>query len=460
MMKGAELMRHVIGQVMAVLGCLACGLAAWAAPAEVWVDARFGPGQAGDYTYGAQAFSSIQQGVDAVAPGGVVHVAAGVYAEWVTVRTPGLALLGPQAGVDPTRAGARSDPTAEARLRPPRHDLSLPSGTLLTVDADHVTVAGLTLDGDNPAFSGGTLVNGADINAALGVGNLNADLQGVLIAHTIIRNVAAGGVRFDCPRLPPQPKGINAVVSNRIENLAPEGLGVRANGQHLRVAHNTILGATYGVQMHFVSSTQATAIPQVTGNTIEATSFGIAMVLLNDQTRRSGPSALVNGNTVRMTTVSHADFPATSLVIYYIEHQSRLLVCDNTFEGGEAGIQLWELPTANPTNVTIANTTIRDTRYGIWFRNWLPMPETGPARPSGAFFSGVTITDATEAGICLEGDARGDGPITMICDGVTVQGGPVGLLLKGPKSLLEGLPTLHGQTGQAIVATDGAARPQ
>jgi hypothetical protein len=73
----------------------------------------------------------------------------------------------------------------------------------------------------------------------------------------MIKNCAAGGVRFDCPRLPQQPKGINAVLYNRIENLAPEGLGVRANGQHLRVAYNTILGATYGIQMHYVSSTSA-----------------------------------------------------------------------------------------------------------------------------------------------------------------------------------------------------------
>jgi hypothetical protein len=197
----------------------------------------------------------------------------------------------------------------------------------------------------------------------------------------------------------------------------------------------------------------------VTGNTVQATTAGIMMVLLNDQSRRSGPSALVNGNHVFMNTVNRDDFPATSLVIFYIEHQARLLVSDNTFEGGDAGIQLWEVPTANPTNVTITNTTIRNARYGLWFRNWLPMPETGPARASGALFSGVRIENATEAGICLEGDARGDGPITLMMNDVTVQGGLVGLLLKGPKIVLDGMPVLQGQTQQAVVAQDGAVLP-
>jgi len=437
---------------------LAAGLAVQANPSQVFVNAGWtGPDNCGGHIWQNDAFATMQGGIDAVAPAGTVTVAAGAYVEQLVIGKS-LSLLGPGAGIDPNGA-KRIDPGQEARLFPPRHDISLPAGIMIAINADNVTVSGLTLDGDNPGFSGGVTVNGSDINAGLGIGNLNANLGGVLIAYNIIKNCATGGVRFDCPALPHQAKGINAVMNNRIANLAPEGLGVRANGQYLRVVNNTILGATYGIQMHYVASTQGTSIPTVTGNTVEATTAGIMMGLFNDQERKSGPSALVNHNIVRMTTVNREDFPATGLYIYYIEHNSQIMACDNTFSGGDAGIMLWELPTFNPTDVTITDTTINNARYGIWFRNWLPMPETGPARSSGAVFSDVTIKNAAVAGICLEGDVRGDGPVTAKMLGVTVQGGPVGLLLKGPKIVLDGLPKIIGQTKQAIVTEDGAQAP-
>ena len=421
------------------------GMLAWAdAPTEIWV----GPHD------GAGAVTTIQAAIDAVAAGGTVYVAAGSYAERLTITKP-LTLLGAKAGVIPAE---RDTPSEESILVPPTHDLSLPRGTLITIAADNVTVDGFTLDGDNPLISSGEPINGYDMNAALAVGQLNGDLAGVLVGHNIIRNFSVGGVRFDCPSLPHQPKGINAVVYNHISNLAPEALGVRANGQHLRVAYNTVLDATYGIQMHFISSLDGTSIPQVTGNTVRATTAGIMMVLLNSQTRVGGPSALVNHNTVQMTTTDREDFPATSLVIHYIEHQTQLLVSDNTFSGGDVGISLWEIHTANLNNVTIANTTIIGARYGIWFRNWLPMPETGAARPSGALFSNVTVRNATEAGICLDGGTRGDTITTTLRD-VTVDGGPVGLLLRGAKITLDGVPTLRNQTRTAMVAEDGAILP-
>jgi hypothetical protein len=82
-------------------------------PADVYVDDDFailpggtdppGPGSA----IGCDSFASVQAGVDAVATGGRVHVAPGLYLEPVTVSRT-MSLLGAQAGVagcDPSRPG-------------------------------------------------------------------------------------------------------------------------------------------------------------------------------------------------------------------------------------------------------------------------------------------------------------------------------------------------------------------
>lgn len=49
------------------------------APMEVWVDSSYGPANSGPYLWGVTAFNTIQDGVDAVAAGGTVHVLPGTH---------------------------------------------------------------------------------------------------------------------------------------------------------------------------------------------------------------------------------------------------------------------------------------------------------------------------------------------------------------------------------------------
>ncbi len=63
--------------------------------------------------YVPSGYSTIQAAITAATPGDVIHVAAGVYHERLTV-TKSLTLIGPQDGVDPAPSGARTNPAAEA----------------------------------------------------------------------------------------------------------------------------------------------------------------------------------------------------------------------------------------------------------------------------------------------------------------------------------------------------------
>jgi hypothetical protein len=50
-------------------------------PTTVWVDTTYSPGSAGGHTYGYDAFNTVQGGINGVATGGTVLVAAGTYTE-------------------------------------------------------------------------------------------------------------------------------------------------------------------------------------------------------------------------------------------------------------------------------------------------------------------------------------------------------------------------------------------
>ncbi len=60
----------------------------WAAtaPAEVWVDDNYTDDNCDGHTWGTDAFAKIQDGIDAVAEGGTVHVAAGTYNEKIKIE--------------------------------------------------------------------------------------------------------------------------------------------------------------------------------------------------------------------------------------------------------------------------------------------------------------------------------------------------------------------------------------
>ncbi|HPT36568.1 MAG TPA: S-layer homology domain-containing protein [Bacillota bacterium] len=87
-----------------------------------------------EYTYGVDAFSTVQDAVNKVAEGGTVRVAAGTYEESVVIGKT-LKLLGAQEGVDPRPSkGGRKGPES----------IVVNNKTVLTITAHDVEVNGFT----------------------------------------------------------------------------------------------------------------------------------------------------------------------------------------------------------------------------------------------------------------------------------------------------------------------------
>ena len=116
-------------------------------PYEVWVDddwVGLNPGDPADgHTFGIDAFAAIQPAVGAVHVGGTVYAAAGTYHETVNVNTP-LILQGEGRDVVTVDAEGASD-------------------DVFFVDADYVTISGLTITGADRWWGyAGVYLNGAD----------------------------------------------------------------------------------------------------------------------------------------------------------------------------------------------------------------------------------------------------------------------------------------------------------
>jgi len=218
------------------------------AATEVWVDDDADSGW-----YDSTHFATIQEGINAVAPGGTVNVAAGTYNENVDVNKT-LTLEGAQAGKDPTVEGARTDSAEESTID--AADSSLPA---IKITADSVIIDGFTLTGGNPIVhisdaasvrSGITISNnvitGATDQDGIWLGGVIDNVGGFGVDNvTIVGNTITNNGR----------KGIffyngGAFAAQAISNITISGNVISDNGQSGISTYgpgpNTIINNTVG----------------------------------------------------------------------------------------------------------------------------------------------------------------------------------------------------------------------
>lgn len=168
-------------------------------------------------------YSTIQTAVNAAAPGDTVAVRPGTYVENVVIDRPlTLRSVGTEHEGDDDTGRPIIVPAVSAPN--PCSGSSLCGGAasnIILVQANDVTIAGLILDGDNPALTSGIIRGGVDLDARNGiitnhrVGTFNnLTVAGVTVRNVYLRGVyASSGGTFD-------------FHANRVSNVQGDGNSV------------------------------------------------------------------------------------------------------------------------------------------------------------------------------------------------------------------------------------------
>ncbi len=392
----------------------------------------------GTHTFGIDAFATVQNGVTFVAADGTVHVDAGTYAENVTI-SQSLSLLGPNAGVDGNAGLGRA---AEAIIEPASGSSYLTSN-VITVAASNVTIDGLTIDGSNGALgnTGTQLIDGTWSQAGYGISNATGvdnnsetpatayDISNLTVRNNIVENTAQGGIYGNDSNLGATTG--NTITRNLIENISANtadsfGYGIYVlDNFYAAITGNHVVGAQNAIQVENFSQADPNAGPTqdlVDGNVVDYYHRGI---FLNLQYESASPFTISNN---QITVDAAAPAFNKGLSIESVQSAVSETISDNNVTGAYYGYDLWNLTTSN--TVVVSGGIVNNTTYGVWATN---NSEFGLGAASAVTISGVSITNASAAGIYVEGDI-GAGTATMaatINEGTSISGSPTGILLLG-----------------------------
>ncbi len=372
--------------------------------------------------FGVDAFSSINDAIAAVGTAGTTNVLSGQYSEFVTVNKP-ISIAGPNASL----SGNSVARMAEAVVVPPSNNVT--TGVLMDVTVAGVSIRGLTLDGDNSSVSGGVAINGVDVNANTGV---RGRFGGLTVGQNIIRNFSGNGVQltsFDSTT----PNGNNIVSENLIDNMAADGPSFFGRGvliqqnAYASVTDNVISRARAGIQTnnHWLANPGAPAV--ISGNSV---TYNVRGIFHNLQYQDASPFTISN-NTI--TAGPGAVVGSGGLQVFSIQSSVSTTLSNNSIVGGTYGIQLWNLPTTS--TVSVSGGTVTNAGIGLWVTN--SDPSFGSASATTAAVSGLTISNASVAGVRVDGQT-GSNSVSLAVNDLTINDGPVGIDVNGALASLVG----------------------
>lgn len=236
------------------------------------------------YYYGIDAFSSVQKGINAVAPGGSVNIAAGTYIDSVLINKP-LTL----AGAGQSKTTIHPDYSKPVCDSGDTASLCQVASNLILVEADNVTIHDLTLDGDNPALVSSVVRGGADLDARNGIltNYLAGNYNNLEVYNTTVRNIYLRGIQFSGSAA----GKTFSIHDNTIQNVQGDAYSIAmfnrfGSGSFV---NNNVDSASDGIASNWSSGTQ------YLNNTITNSGMGVH----SDNNGGAGGSVdLIQGNTV------------------------------------------------------------------------------------------------------------------------------------------------------------------
>jgi len=314
-------------------------------PATVYVDDTFAtpvPGQdpdgAGPATsFGYDAFATIQEGVNAVAPGGTVNVRDGIYAESnIQVGKPVTIQGQSEAGVlvVPDVLDVNEDSSFGGAFR-----------HAFVVQSDGVTIQTLTIDGD--------LLNAGVYGYRTGIITdfffTPGPYDGLTVQDVAVNDVYRRGVQLSDVSTG---NLIAGVTVDDVGLATEEGIGIASFSGAGTISNNTVTNAFTGIAVNFAFPNTGVAPTLVTiqGNdvTVRNVTAGAGGIGLSLYGLLGG--SVVSGNTITLTTEADAD----TGILFADARGGPTTISGNTIlaSGGDLGIIVSETSVAAAPVIT------------------------------------------------------------------------------------------------------------
>ncbi|HLZ72860.1 MAG TPA: NosD domain-containing protein [Dehalococcoidia bacterium] len=373
--------------------------------------------------------ASINAAIAAASPGAVITIQPGTYAENVVVNKA----VTLQGNGSPVVVPAVSNPTCGN----PNDPSSICAGAsiVIFVQADNVTIDGLTVDGDNPALSDGVNVGGANVDARDGIeADPTVTYHNLIVRNTTVRNVFLRGIQFQV---------LNFLVENdTIRNV--QGNPNFAVGVLARFSSGTMRGNTVSDSSDALNSNWSFGI-QFLNNTITRSGSGVH----TDNAGGGGPSVadLIQDNTVKDCT------PGGYGVWSFVSYVAPVFE-NNTV--GNCDIGLAAYGTQQPVTPAFYDNTVNGSGAANTVGALLTTDTLGFGDlPLSAFLAGNTIA-RVGTGVHLQLTAGSGHPLTALLDGNRISASGTGIDVEGGAlTLLESC--LQRNTTGLLVRNNGTA---
>ena len=269
-------------------------------PNTVYVNSTYTDGHAGTYIFGYNAFTKIQDGINAVASGGTVNVAAGSYSEALTI-TKVVTLLSSNSNVNPNTGSRATEAIITGSMSVNSPNVSVKGFTLTNPNGNNV----ITVNGvsniqitNNIIHDVGVTANGAvtatgSVQAIYINRSSSIDISGIMISDNTISHIRSSGAGSG--------KSIKAIFIG--DSTGTKNIGATVTGNTISDIISSGWGA-YGILVNHATSSIGMSSVDIENNNISNLSGTFAHAIgLEGNT----PNAKVIGNTV--STVIDSDTP-------------------------------------------------------------------------------------------------------------------------------------------------------
>ncbi len=368
---------------------------------DYYVDGTFADGSAGGHIFGVDAFSKIQDAIDAAGSGATIHVAAGTYVEQLSV-TKHLTLVGADAATTIVRAPDTLSACFSVSGSPRK--------AIICVENTDADVTNLTVDGAGKGNANASFLGIAYHNAT-------GTVSGNTIIH--VRNNpldgSGNGVSIYGYNDDAAARTID-VTGNTTSDYGKNGMAFAGEALTANVTGNTVTGmgatgvlAQNGIQLGWA------ATGSVTGNTVTNNAWTGTYGGSNDPTtdpEADGAAAVLLYGAAAGVDIGGNTFTGNQFGVWSVAAPS-LNVHDNTITGlshtGSAfptGIAIWSSDmwsedlgfSDTATDAILGDNTLSGNDYGVVVRDFVAGSPSPSATASGNTFSNNGVQLASTAG--------------------------------------------------------------